>query len=180
MEDKKDGKSEAANGRLKRRGRREMYWRAGCVGGGLDRHPTGLTAEFLLLVMFVVAENWLLFEGGCCLREVEVGDTCNDSIRSLYRVVRGGAQQSRAVLPPGLTLDGCAPPRTLLPGGPGIRPPSSKKRGGRGAPGGSLRAAPSLRLKKGKAFQHCFEKAEDSLTMWRFAKVCCHRFECLL
>ena len=50
-----------------------MYWRAGGVSGGLDRHPVGLTAEFLPLVMFVVAENWLLFEGGCCLREVEVG-----------------------------------------------------------------------------------------------------------
>ena len=50
-----------------------MYWHAGFVDGGLDRHPPGLTAEFLLLVVFVVAENWLLFEGGCCLREVEVG-----------------------------------------------------------------------------------------------------------
>ena len=68
----------------------------------------------------------------------------NDSIRSLYRVVRGGAEQSRAVSPPGLTLDGCVPPRTLLPSGPGIRPPSEGKRGVRGVPGGSLRAEPSF------------------------------------
>jgi len=41
-----------------------MYWRAGGVSGGLDRHPTGLTAEFLLLVMFVIVEGGLLLEGG--------------------------------------------------------------------------------------------------------------------
>ena len=41
-----------------------MYWHAGCVGGGLDRHPTGLTAGFLLLVMFVIVEGGLLLEGG--------------------------------------------------------------------------------------------------------------------
>ena len=64
MEDKKGGKSGVANGRLRGRGRREMYWRAGCVGGGLDRHPTGLTAEFLLLVMLVMVEGGLLLEGG--------------------------------------------------------------------------------------------------------------------
>ncbi|MCL2684586.1 MAG: hypothetical protein FWE55_05020, partial [Synergistaceae bacterium] len=64
MEDKKGGRSGIADGRLRRRGRREMYRRAGGVDGGLDRHPTGLTAEFLLLVMFVIVE------GGCCLREV--------------------------------------------------------------------------------------------------------------
>ena len=63
----------------------------------------------------------------------------NNPICSLYRVVRGGAKQSRAVSPPGLTLDGCGAPRTLLHGGPGIRPPSSKKRGIRGVPGVSLR-----------------------------------------
>jgi len=34
------------------------------VSGGLDRHPTGLTAEFLLLVMFVIALE------GYCLREI--------------------------------------------------------------------------------------------------------------
>jgi len=62
MEDKEGSESGVAKGRLKRRGRREMYWHAGGVSGGLDRHPTGLTAEFLLLVVFVVAENWLLFE----------------------------------------------------------------------------------------------------------------------
>jgi len=64
MDGKKEGKGGIADGRLKRRGRREMYWRAGGVSGGLDRHPTGLTAEFLLLVMFFIVE------GGCCLREV--------------------------------------------------------------------------------------------------------------
>ena len=64
MEDKKEGKSGIANGRLRGRDRREMYWRAGGVNGGLDRHPTGLTAEFLLLVMFVIVEGGLLLEGG--------------------------------------------------------------------------------------------------------------------
>ena len=44
-----------------------MYWHAGGVSGGLNRHPTGLTAEFLLLVMFAIVEE------GCCLREVEAG-----------------------------------------------------------------------------------------------------------
>ena len=84
MEDKNRGKSGIANGRLRRRGRREMYLRADRVSGGLDRHPTGLTAEFLLLVMFVIVEGGcclrevvalerLLFEDNCCLREVEVG-----------------------------------------------------------------------------------------------------------
>ena len=72
MEDKKGGKSGVANGRLRRRGHREMYWHAGCVGGGLDRHPTGLTAEFLLLEMFVIVEGGLLLEGGCCFGEVIV------------------------------------------------------------------------------------------------------------
>jgi len=43
------GRAGIANGRLRGRGRREMYWRAGGVNGGLDRHPTGLTAEYLLL-----------------------------------------------------------------------------------------------------------------------------------
>jgi len=64
MEGKKEGKSGIANGRLKRRGRRVMYWRAGGVSGGLDRHPTGLTAEFFLLVMFIMVEGGLLLEGG--------------------------------------------------------------------------------------------------------------------
>jgi len=67
MEDKKGGKSGVANGRLRRRGRRERYWRAGGVSGGLDRHPTGLTAECLLLVMFAIVE------GGRCFRDVEEG-----------------------------------------------------------------------------------------------------------
>jgi len=44
-----------------------MYWRAGRVIGGLARHPAGLTASFLLLMMFVIVE------GGFCLRKVEVG-----------------------------------------------------------------------------------------------------------
>jgi len=64
MEGKKGSKSGIVNGRLRGRGRREMYWRASGANGGLDRHPTGLTAEFSLLVMFVIVE------GGCCLREV--------------------------------------------------------------------------------------------------------------
>jgi len=64
MEDKRGGKSGIANGRLRRRGRREMYWRASGVSGGLDRHPIGLTAEFLLLGMFVIVEGGLLLEGG--------------------------------------------------------------------------------------------------------------------
>jgi len=34
------------------------------VSGGLDRHPTGLTTEFLLLAMFVIVEGGLLLEGG--------------------------------------------------------------------------------------------------------------------
>jgi len=82
MEGKKGDKSGIADGRLRRRDRREMYWHAGCVSGGLDRHPIGLTAEFLLLAMFVIVEGGcclrevvalerLLFEEGCCLREVE-------------------------------------------------------------------------------------------------------------
>ena len=40
-----------------------MYWHAGYVGGGLARHPTGLTAEFLLLVMFFFLGK-LMFAGG--------------------------------------------------------------------------------------------------------------------
>jgi len=36
----------------------------GCVNGGLDRHPIGLTAEFLLLLMFIIAEE------DCFLRNV--------------------------------------------------------------------------------------------------------------
>ena len=41
-----------------------MYWRAGGVNGGLNRHPIGLTAEYLLLLLIVIAEI------GYCLREV--------------------------------------------------------------------------------------------------------------
>ena len=73
MEGKKESENGIANGRLRRRGRREMYWRAGGVSGGLDRHPIGLTAEFLPLVMFVKVEGGLLLEASCCLREVEAG-----------------------------------------------------------------------------------------------------------
>ena len=41
-----------------------MYRCAGCVSGGLNRHPIGLTAECLLLLLIVIAEI------GYCLREV--------------------------------------------------------------------------------------------------------------
>ena len=63
MENKKGSKSGIVNGRLRRRGHREMYWRAGGLSGGLDRHPIGLTAECLLLVMFICLGK-LMFVGG--------------------------------------------------------------------------------------------------------------------
>ena len=56
-----------------------MYWRAGYVGGGLARHPTGLTAEFLLLLMFIIVE------GGWRLRGVEVGAVAKGNTESADR-----------------------------------------------------------------------------------------------
>jgi len=56
-----------------------MYWHAGFVDGGLARHPTGLTASCLLLMMFIIVE------GGWCLRGVEVGAVAKGNTESADR-----------------------------------------------------------------------------------------------